>query len=661
MKILSLFLLAIMLSLISFSARSQVEKKKLVTKQTNNIRNEQLVTLTIPSKLSGKVVSPLLFGHNLEITRKASWHGLSAEMLANRKFAAVGADGFPLHWQAVGGGSSTVTIDSTTAFAGKNSIRVALTNEGRECGILSLAKDSLTIEQGRHYSIHVWVRTDAPITAIVRIRKSLDGPPLFEVEHNISSSGWQEITNEFTASGNETSAFFEVVGKGSGVFNIGAVSLQDANAFHGMRRDVIECLKAMHVKLLRFPGGCFSEFYNWKDGLLPVDKRPPIGPARGREGFIFHYSDGYDMHEFGIDDFMALCHELGCEASITVRMGEGSHDEASAWVEYCNGGKDSKWGQLRIARGHSEPYNVKYWSLGNEISAWGKGESPNVERYAEMCKVFAQAMRRADPTIRLIGSGMHGVHNLYPFNQAWTERILTLEGNDFDAYSYHEYIQPEDNLSRTANEPLKATLGGLEGLRATINKLEPSSQSKTIFFDEWNLWNTWERTPGIQEALYSAVMLHMLCRDANRLGIEGSCYFQPVNEGAIRVLSTSAELTPVGMVFSMLTAHAGRFPVKASGEPGPSDIFASLSSDERSMAVTAINAEEQSSHISFRIAGARVVSVSTAKAYKAKSNVASSDVEGSEIEVARSAEGNYTLVLPALSFAKIEFQIVRSQ
>lgn len=47
--------------------------------------------------------------------------------------------------------------------------------------------------------------------------------------------------------------------------------------------------------------------------------------------------------------------------------------------------------------------------------------------------------------------------------------------------------------------------------------------------------------------------------------------------------------------------------------------------------------------------------------YKAKSNVTSSDVEGSEIEVARSAEGNYTLVLPALSFAKNEFQIVRNK
>jgi hypothetical protein len=153
----------------------------------------------------------------------------------------------------------------------------------------------------------------------------------------------------------------------------------------------------------------------------------------------------------------------------------------------------------------------------------------------------------------------------------------------------------------------------------------------------------------------------MLCRDANRLGIEVSCYFQPVNEGAISVLPTSAELTPVGRVFSMLTAHTGRFPVKASGEPGPCDIFASLSLEGRSLIVTAINAEEQSSHISFRIAGARVVSVSTATAYKAKSNMASSDVVKSEIEAVRSEEGTYSVLLPALSFAKIEFQIVRSQ
>ena len=266
---------------------------------------------------------------------------------------------------------------------------------------------------------------------VVRVKAPTEAQtatPLFEVRRDISSAGWQELTSEFTASRDEPAACFEVVGAGAGVFNIGAVSLQDANAFHGMRRDVIECLKAMRVGILRYPGGCFSEYYRWQDGLLPVDARPPIGPVA--EDFLLPNSDRYDAHEIGIDDFMALCGELGCEASITVRMGEGSAEEAASWVEYCNGGPDTKWGRLRQERGQLEPYRVKYWSLGNEISAWGKGASKNVERYGEMCQEFARAMRGSDPSIRIIGSGMHGVHKrwLMSGTQAWTERISLWRG-----------------------------------------------------------------------------------------------------------------------------------------------------------------------------------------------------------------------------------------
>ena len=32
----------------------------------------------------GGTISPLLFGHNVEITRRGIWRGLSAEMVANR-------------------------------------------------------------------------------------------------------------------------------------------------------------------------------------------------------------------------------------------------------------------------------------------------------------------------------------------------------------------------------------------------------------------------------------------------------------------------------------------------------------------------------------------------------------------------------------------------
>ena len=641
--------------------------------QTQEDKNNSIVQIEIPSQLCGSKISPLLFGHNIEITRKACWQGLAAEMLANRKFAAIGSNGFPLHWKAMTLGreqiktnlSSAVTLDTTIGYAGKSSVRITLTGNEEECGIVQendLINNPLILEQDRRYNIHVWIYADAPITAIVRVRaptNQLTDSIIFESKRRVIPANWQDIEAEFTATRGQTAACFEVVCVGSGTLNIGAASLQPSDAFHGMRRDVIECLKAMHVKLLRYPGGCYSEYYSWQEGLLPVDVRPPIGPVE--EDFLLPDSDRFDMHEIGIDEFMALCGELGCEASITVRIGEGSPDEAASWVEYCNGGSDTRWGRLRQLRGHSEPYRVKYWSLGNEISAWGKGESTNVIAYAGLCKKFAHKMKLVDPTIRLIGSGMHGVYYaekqeaLFPWNESWNETILVNAGDIFDAYSYHEYIIPTDQLSRTATGSLTSMLPFLEGLRSTIDDLATATL-KTIFLDEWNLWDAWNRISGIQEGLYTAVTLHMLFREANRLGIEGSCFFQPVNEGAIRVLPTKAELTPVGQVFSMFTIHAGRIPVAVSDNTAV-DVFATLSCDGRSLVVTVINVEEQDNMMLLCIRSDSNWCIGKAMAFAAKSSMASSDVVASVIDVARSGTVTYSLSLPARSFACIDFHI----
>lgn len=59
--------------------------------------DQQSVSLTIDTKDHGAVISPLLFGHDLEVTRRAIWRGIGAKMVANRKFAAASA-GFPKQW-----------------------------------------------------------------------------------------------------------------------------------------------------------------------------------------------------------------------------------------------------------------------------------------------------------------------------------------------------------------------------------------------------------------------------------------------------------------------------------------------------------------------------------------------------------------------------------
>src|SRR5579884_3786486 len=42
----------------------------------------------------------------------------------------------------------------------------------------------------------------------------------------------------------------------------------------GVRKDLIEQMRKIKAPVVRFPGGCFADSYDWRDGIGPADKRP---------------------------------------------------------------------------------------------------------------------------------------------------------------------------------------------------------------------------------------------------------------------------------------------------------------------------------------------------------------------------------------------------
>ena len=115
-----------------------------------------------------------------------------------------------------------------------------------------------------------------------------------------------------------------------------------------MRRDTVEKLKEIGVRLLRWPGGNFAGEYRWQDMFLHPDRRAPM------EGYMENetqpFTHGYDMHEIDTDDFIALCREIGAEPFLTINAAWDSPEVCAAWVEYCNGPAESKYGRLRAQR-----------------------------------------------------------------------------------------------------------------------------------------------------------------------------------------------------------------------------------------------------------------------------------------------------------------------
>ena len=131
----------------------------------------------------------------------------------------------------------------------------------------------------------------------------------------------------------------------------------------GMRLDVVEALRKIHVPVLRWPGGCFADEYHWEDGIGPKEKRPCMVNT--------HWGGVTEDNSFGTHEFMRFCELIGAEPYINGNLGSGTVREMQQWVEYMTFDGISPMSNLRRENGREEPWKLKYFGVGNE--SWGCG------------------------------------------------------------------------------------------------------------------------------------------------------------------------------------------------------------------------------------------------------------------------------------------------
>ena len=189
-----------------------------------------------------------------------------------------------------------------------------------------------------------------------------------------------------------------------------------------------------NVTVFRYPGGTLADFYHWKDGVGKSTSRP----ARK------HPTDpGTSSNDFGSPEFFKFIKKTYSEALVTVNVGTGSPDEAAQWVSYANQLNHP----LRTQDGLPEPQNVKLWEIGNELYLPGNPGEQKItltpELYAERYLKFAEAMRKADPSITLVAIGVAKSHigpdTDYP---QWTEVLLKKASSQIDMVAVHNAYFP---------------------------------------------------------------------------------------------------------------------------------------------------------------------------------------------------------------------------
>ena len=174
-----------------------------------------------------------------------------------------------------------------------------------------------------------------------------------------------------------------------GAFHIGTASLMPADNIQGFHAGMIRLFKEEGFKMFKWPGGNFVSAYDWRDGLGDRDKRPPrLQPM---------WSDSVESNDVGLHEFFALCRLVGAEPDLAINSGFGSAREAADEVEYCNGSLNTRMGKMRAAHGHPAPFNVRLWSIGNEMyGPWQYGHMA-LDQYWVKHNAIVEAMKDGGP------------------------------------------------------------------------------------------------------------------------------------------------------------------------------------------------------------------------------------------------------------------------
>ena len=257
-----------------------------------------------------------------------------------------------------------------------------------------LVQDGLVLRAGISYTLQGTFRSDDatefPITVYLFPEKNLTQPIVAKTVGDIGTE-WKTFETVLANphfSGRSSLAFSVPPGKG---LRLDGLSMMPSDHVRGWRKDVVEAIKRIRPRIIRFPGGCFASFYNWRDGVGPVAERLPR---------VSEYWGGVEYNDVGTAEFVGLCREVGAQPLLCVNVMTASTNDAADWVAYCNAGEGHPMGSLRRAHGYPEAFAVRYWELDNEpYRKYGPIE--NARRAAE----FAREMKRIDPSIQIVMAG----------------------------------------------------------------------------------------------------------------------------------------------------------------------------------------------------------------------------------------------------------------
>jgi len=544
-------------------------------------------SLEINAEKTKEPVSKYIYGQFIEHLGRCIYGGIWAEMLEDRKFYyAVGDNASP--WKSIGP-ADAVKMFTKGSYVGDQTPQVLLAEGGGPAGI---AHGKLALIKGKEYVGRVVLAgTDS-----AKVNVSLVWGPGENDRQSIAieklEAEYVKTPLKFTAGGDTEDGRLEIVGTGSGSFNIGTVSLMPADNIKGMRADTLKLLRELNAPIYRWPGGNFVSGYDWRDGIGDPDKRPPRkNPAW----------QGIEHNDFGLHEYLAFCKEVGAEPLITVNSGFGDDHSAAEEVEYVVGSADTPMGKWRAANGHPEPYQATWWCVGNEMyGGWQLG-SMSLNHYVLKQNLFAKAMRKVYPDIKVIAVGAVG---------SWSEGMLKSCADYMDGISEHFYRQEKKSVPEHVRQTVDSVRGQVTAHRDYRKRIDTlAGRDIRIAIDEWNYWygphlyGELGTRYFLKDALGIAAGLHEMIRSSDIVFMAN--YAQTVNViGCIKTTKTAAAFDTTGLPLKLYREHFGTIPVELGGDQSPLDVAVAWTADRKALTIGVVNPSDQEQTLPMKVEGA---------------------------------------------------------
>ena len=354
----------------------------------------------------------------------------------------------------------------------------------------------------------------------------------------------------------------------------------------GLRKSLIEHMRKIRASVIRFPGGCFADSYDWRDGIGPAEKRPrrtnfwAMGESEKAPA-----SHRYDPNAVGTNEFVHFCKLIGAEPYLAANVRSLSASAFQQWVEYCNSPAGSTTlADARAAAGYPEPFRVKYWGVGNE--SWGCGgeftpqeyavefrrystwlptygdklnliaSGPNTDERSWTREFLEEALRKGPGELRRIyGMALH--HYAWNLSRGKTQEWVAGKGDaiKFDSVDWYELLHEGDRME-----------GLVTGHWQVLSEFDRQHRVKLVV-DEWGPWyrpgseatpgDQLEQMPTLRDAVFSGMTLDIFNRHPEKVAMANCAQLINCLNSLYLAHDDKFVITPVGHVFELYASHQG--------------------------------------------------------------------------------------------------------